>query len=284
MTFDTVLNSIDRSEIDSVDHYGRTTLSWAANKGDFDTMNTLLICGANPNKADQESMTPLDWSAGAANWQCVQLLIDAKAHIDSKDHQGQTPLIIAAGCVRGGPATLKTLIRSGAVFEAKCAARLTASYCHAKTDCPQNIRVLVENGANMNISDDYGATVFYYTVCYKNYRALHTLLLSKAPDQIQILADPGFLNMVAGFGDGVILGILSSVQKNIPIRQAAIDGMLERARFRRDKNKDSELAHGGFDSVFILSENPDQWFTRCEKLAQQLLHAVDSGSGPKELV
>lgn len=62
-TFADVLSFTTRSAIDVVDNAGRTSLSWAAQRGDSNAVEKLLKRGANPNRPDNSLRTPLHWSS-----------------------------------------------------------------------------------------------------------------------------------------------------------------------------------------------------------------------------
>jgi ankyrin repeat protein len=90
--FPAVLSSIDRAEIDVKDSTSRTTLSWAAARGDQDAVRKLLACGADPNAADDNGRTPLHWTAwSTAKSNCMQQLLKADACVNAQDDRGESP-------------------------------------------------------------------------------------------------------------------------------------------------------------------------------------------------
>ena len=78
--------------IDQVDYQGRTALSWAAELGDTDTIQRLLVKGADPNIADARGATPLMYCACASDTRCLIQLLEAGANVDDIDHEGYTKL------------------------------------------------------------------------------------------------------------------------------------------------------------------------------------------------
>lgn len=70
------------ARVDATDEYGRTALSWAVTKGDFDeSAKALIEFGANVNKADQGGFTPLMRSALADHPRCLGLLLESGADV-----------------------------------------------------------------------------------------------------------------------------------------------------------------------------------------------------------
>lgn len=62
--------------MDHADLYGRTALSWAVTKGDFDETAKLLIeRGADVNRADSDGFTPLMRAVLMEHLRCVDALI-----------------------------------------------------------------------------------------------------------------------------------------------------------------------------------------------------------------
>lgn len=68
------------AQIDAVDEYGRTPLSWAVTKGDFEKAAEVLIAaGADVNHKDRGGFTPLMRTALLNHVRCFELLIKNRA-------------------------------------------------------------------------------------------------------------------------------------------------------------------------------------------------------------
>ena len=95
---------------DSKDNYGRTPLSWAAEKGHEAVVKLLLEKdGVDPDSKDNDGQTPLSWAAENGHEAVVKLLLDKEGvDPDSKDNYGRTPLSWAAG--NGHEAVVKLLL------------------------------------------------------------------------------------------------------------------------------------------------------------------------------
>lgn len=95
-SFGEVLQSVSRNEVDAQDRFGRTVLSWAAGQSNVKAVQSLLLCGANPNARDRCGETPLHHAAREHAARCVKLLLSAKADPLLMDARGYTPLDAAS--------------------------------------------------------------------------------------------------------------------------------------------------------------------------------------------
>ena len=95
-SFGQVLQSVTRIEVDAQDRFGRTVLSWAAGHDDVETVQSLLLCGANPNDKDRCGETPLHHASRLCAERSVKLLLSAKADPLLMDAGGYTPMDVAS--------------------------------------------------------------------------------------------------------------------------------------------------------------------------------------------
>lgn len=93
------LNEQSCEEIDLQDSWGRSSLSWAAERGHNAVVRLLLETNkVDLNSKDRYGRTPLSYAAGNGHKAMVMLLLGTNnVDLDSKDSFGQTPLIRAAG-------------------------------------------------------------------------------------------------------------------------------------------------------------------------------------------
>ena len=96
VTFDMALASAQRPDVDEKDATGRTTLSWACQRGDPLTVSRLLKCGANPNMSDLRGRTPLHWATQSSSIESMSFLLAAKADMGLHDRDGRTPLALCS--------------------------------------------------------------------------------------------------------------------------------------------------------------------------------------------
>jgi len=98
------------ARVDATDGYGRTAMSWAVTKGDFDGSAKVLIqFGANVNKADEGGFTPLMRSALADHPRCFALLLESGADVNPVNPTWQKTALEMA--LERGSEPLKALAR-----------------------------------------------------------------------------------------------------------------------------------------------------------------------------
>lgn len=132
--------------IDSQDRGGQTLLHYAAGKGSSATVQLLLSRGANVDSFDNQGRTPLHWAAIRGNIEVAAILIENGASVDRCDSKGNTPLIATA--------------RSDL-----CSDELRA----------KSVDLLLRNGADSGISNDYGATA-WSAARKRGYKDVESLL------------------------------------------------------------------------------------------------------------
>ncbi|KFZ00163.1 hypothetical protein V500_01159 [Pseudogymnoascus sp. VKM F-4518 (FW-2643)] len=144
------------------DSYGRTPLSWAAEKGRESVVQLLLEKGAKVDTKDSNSRTPLSWAAQNGHKAVVQLLLRKGAQMDTKDSYGRTPLSWAA--VKGRDAVVQLLLEKGAevdMMDTEDTYGRTPLSWAAENGHEAVVQLLLEKGAEVDTMDTeytYGRT------------------------------------------------------------------------------------------------------------------------------
>ena len=172
-TYDAVLSSTERSTVDRTDAMGRTTLSWASQRGDGATVAQLLTCGADPNVRDKEGKTPLHWSTYAASSACMQHLLAAKADLEAKDFEGDTVL---AYSVFADLETTRLLLLSGAQLECKNNNGWRPLHYAAAFGNVEHVIFLLETRADINATTSHGNTALDLAIQHNSHASLRILL------------------------------------------------------------------------------------------------------------
>lgn len=147
----TLLSLLDRKDldIDAGRADGSTPLAWAAYMDNERAVALLLRAGADVNKAnDFHGVTPLSLACANGNSRIVKALLAAGADANRSQLSGETPLMTCAntGAVDG----IRALLASGADVNAIEAKQdQTALMWAVAEKHPQVVRVLVDNGANI---------------------------------------------------------------------------------------------------------------------------------------
>lgn len=159
---------------------GATPLWLAAENGSAAMTELLLAAGADPNRALFSGETPLMTATQAGDAQVLRLLLEAGADPDVAVTRGQTALMWAAS--RGNAGAVAVLLEHGADVEARSEVRRqyvksekeqdshpaykywieeggsTALIMAARSGDPDSVRLLVEAGADIELSDAFGTS------------------------------------------------------------------------------------------------------------------------------
>src|SRR5580693_8708817 len=155
---------------------GSTPLAEAALNSNTEMIKALLDAGADPNAAGPDGQTPLMIVSRTSNVAAAKLLLDKGANPNVKEAQReQTPLMWAAAASQGP--MMRELLARGAEVDARSATDLmtplvsgepraqprppggmTAMLFAAREGCMDCVRVLVEKGAKLDLTDPEGVT------------------------------------------------------------------------------------------------------------------------------
>ena len=257
-TFGSILSLTLRSAIDQVDVNGRTTLSWAAQKGDSEIASRLLGCGADPNCADASGLRPLHWSVYAATNECTRVLLGAKAEIDAKDKYGKTALAYAVD-LSDDVSFTELLLSHGADIESQDESgnRLLhwATYGNRSTQ----VSVLLENGVDVNALSTMGMTAAAYAIMSNSHDAMGVLLNDGELDY-ECKDNVGRLltHLAAQFGDMETLYLLQSAGlSRIDLATKCANGhtALDLAKWRQHNNEQWACW-----AMQKQDEDPSHWF------------------------
>eukprot|EP00398_MALV-I-01_sp_L67-1_P001065 gene1065-860_t len=141
-------------------------------------VKVLVDGGASVHVVNNEGLTPLHMISNTYDTKQVasaKTLLDAGAYVDAQTPDGSTSLHIAAG-LGFHTDLIQFLIDSGADVEARNAdgatplclaatkSKARTGYSGMDPDRHENVKLLIENGALVDVVDDNGWTVFHYAV------------------------------------------------------------------------------------------------------------------------
>ena len=103
--------------INSKDEYGKTPIHNAADNGDSNMVDYLIVNGAEVNVPDQRGWTPIHFAVYEGHTEVAKCLIEKGATVDAITNGGATPLYVASQ--NGHNEVAKFLIENGATIDAK---------------------------------------------------------------------------------------------------------------------------------------------------------------------
>ncbi|XP_026423464.1 ankyrin repeat and SOCS box protein 2-like [Papaver somniferum] len=141
-------------------------LQYAATASKPDTVKVLLDHGANPNLVFHDTFTPLQASIGSQSWQCAEKLLKAGAD-PNLGGDGVKALIVAA--------------EVGAIEIIKDEAGAAPNVTKTVRGTTQIIKLLVEAGADPNVTNIHGLKPIEIVATIGNHRGVEILFPVTSP-------------------------------------------------------------------------------------------------------
>lgn len=199
---------LSSAQINTIDANGRTCLSWAAARGDLTTLNTLLEHGADPRIADMEGCPPIFHAIKAKTLPCVSSLISTTVNFRTLNVFGGTALHIACA-VSDNPAMLKLLVEECHIdMNAIDYDGDTALNYAARAKFDQNVRYLLDAGADPNIANVAGETTLHMAVYWDALKTLEELVVRGIDSKLMTMRGETLLHVLACHFDPQILKIM----------------------------------------------------------------------------
>jgi ankyrin repeat protein len=153
----------------------------AAARGDREAVKTLLKNAADVNAAQGDGMTALHWAAMNGDAEMARMLIVAGANVKATTRLGTyTPLYLASQ--QGHGAIIHALITAGGNVNAGTANGTSPLMVAAASGAIDAVRVLIDNGANVNAQDGVRLQTPLMYAAASNRPAVIALLASKGAD------------------------------------------------------------------------------------------------------
>ncbi|KAL4779383.1 hypothetical protein BJX76DRAFT_340953 [Aspergillus varians] len=169
------------TDIDITGNMACTALQELVNAGQKGAVERLLANGADANGCVEGTIPPLHLAAGKGDEEIALLLLEYGADLRMRDAGGFTPLRTA--CEYNQINTAALLLLRGA--DVNTAAVDTPLIAAAKNGNLEMVQFLVENGANIDATDDNGSTALMLAVSQGAEAVVRFLIGQKADTQKQ---------------------------------------------------------------------------------------------------
>ena len=151
------------AEVDS----GQTALMWATAGGHWEIVDLLIGAGADVNASSSGKFTPLMFAARTGDLKSAELLLDAGAEVNVATEDGLSPLLIASASLDAITGSDYRLVIEESQHESLGA-------------------LLLDHGADVTQSDQYGMTALHYAVEMNKPSLLRALLKRDADPNAQL--------------------------------------------------------------------------------------------------
>ena len=236
---------VSSSFINSGDSNGRTSLSWAASRGDFKIVRSLVRLGANPNLVSVCEMSPLHFAMRPSSPRCIVPLLAAGAKVDQLSDWLQTPLHHAAS-YQDDIRFLEPLIDSGAKLNARDRDGNTPLGCAALKNHFHSAAFLLDCGADIDSQTPSGWSALLMSVDCNSHAVLRLLLEHGADPTLKLSTGCTILHRVGERGD------IKTVETLIAagLKEVDINAVNSENRTARDLTRRRDQISAEFDASF----------------------------------
>lgn len=168
----------DNSSINATDTFMWGPMHIATYFDDVDAVQELITLGYDMNVVDNDHYTPLYLSVIRHSIRTMKVLLDAGADYTIQSAKGSPPLLVAA--MYNHTDSLKELIRVVDI-NFQCADGYSALHLVVNNNNEEAVQMLINMGANVNITDCLGMTPLMHAVSWE-YLGLIELLITAGAD------------------------------------------------------------------------------------------------------
>ena len=140
-------------------YFGReTAMMTAAEKTNTGCMKILKNAGADVTSEDSTGKSALEFAVESGSLQSIELLINWGADVNHVDKYGE-PALMKALTKDANPDCVQLLIKHGVNVKSKDSSGKSALVYAAENSCEQSMRILIEEGADVNMAVNQGNEV-----------------------------------------------------------------------------------------------------------------------------
>lgn len=162
-------------------------LAEAAKKGDVKKVKLLVSKGIDVNARGKDDCTPLIYSLTGANLKGAEQLLELGADPNMQTKVGDSAMSLAAN--RPDSEALKLMLKHGGEVnlwtDYRDNSKPAPIFNAISSRCPENVRILIEAGANLNMRDHEGWTPLMFAAVLDSYNMMYVLLEAGADLQMK---------------------------------------------------------------------------------------------------
>jgi ankyrin repeat protein len=230
-------------DINAQDDEGKTPLINAIFNDKPEATCELILLGANVALKNEDGFYPIHFIADASiDFPCLSEILAKIKDIDATNEQSQTSLHLAA---QKSTATFSQLLSKGASIKKKDQNGETALFYAAKNKRPNNVALCIENGIDVNVSNNSKTVPLIYAVKERDYPSVVLLLNAKA--------DP---NVQDDYEDPVLTNAAKNADYSIVVALLKAGARIDTSEFEEIQNSFYDTEKG--DSIIALLKTPLQ--------------------------
>lgn len=170
------------SDVNNVDHIGKTALHYASFEGNLEIVNCLIDSKANLDIRDQNGRTALHYAAVRYHLDIVKCLINANANLNICDNDGDTALHLSVPFDRGFEIS-RCLVESGANLDITNSGT-TPLHTTCTQGSLQTFKLLIDKKANINLRTHSGQSCLHLSVAFNSLESVEIsqILIEKGLD------------------------------------------------------------------------------------------------------
>ena len=233
------------NRINDVDADGITALTWAARRGDYTSVETLLRHGADVSIATHTGATALYYAGASPSLDApkvIRALLKAGAPVNACTFRQETPLHIGVMYHDDPKNFISPLVGYGADVNARDCRGISVLDLAIQSDHEKSVSYLLDQGVLLDRLGSDNITGLSVAIIYNSHRVLKLLMDRGADSSVLSKEQKTVLHLAAAYADSKTLDTLTIY--GLDVERDALDSAGDTAEdiFDRRSDKDEALS------------------------------------------